>query len=85
MPDEVAVAAFLPREDVRDALVSSYADTIEGLPSGATFGAASLRRQAQALRLRPDLRSNCCAATSRPGCARPSRERSARACSLLPA
>src|SRR5208337_2256265 len=55
-PDGVAVAAFLPREDVRDALVSSYADTIEGLPSGATFGAASLRRQAQALRLRPDLR-----------------------------
>ncbi len=55
-PDGVAIAAFLPREDVRDALVSSYADTIEGLPSGATFGAASLRRQAQALRLRPDLK-----------------------------
>src|SRR5262249_17514661 len=28
----------------------------EGLPHGATLGAASLRRQAQALRLRPDLR-----------------------------
>ena len=42
--------------DVRDALVSVFADTIEGLPHGATFGAASLRRQAQALRLRPDLR-----------------------------
>jgi hydroxymethylbilane synthase len=55
-PDGVAVAAFLPREDVRDALVSVFADTIEGLPKGATFGAASLRRQAQALRLRPDLR-----------------------------
>ena len=55
-PEGVAIAAFLPREDVRDALISSYADTIEGLPSGATFGAASLRRQAQALRLRPDLK-----------------------------
>jgi hydroxymethylbilane synthase len=32
------------------------ADSVEGLPRGATFGAASLRRQAQALRLRPDLK-----------------------------
>ena len=56
MPDGVVIAAYLPREDVRDALVSALADTIEGLPHGATFGAASLRRQAQALRLRPDLK-----------------------------
>ena len=56
MPAGVAIAGFLPREDVRDALVSSFADTIEGLPQGASLGAASLRRQAQALRLRPDLR-----------------------------
>jgi hydroxymethylbilane synthase len=56
VPDGVAIGACLPREDVRDALVSALADTIEGLPRGATFGAASLRRQAQALRLRPDLR-----------------------------
>ena len=56
MPEGVVIAAYLPREDVRDALVSALADTIEGLPLGATFGAASLRRQAQALRLRPDLK-----------------------------
>ena len=56
MPDGVAIGAYLPREDVRDALISVLADTIEGLPHGATFGAASLRRQAQALRLRPDLK-----------------------------
>jgi hydroxymethylbilane synthase len=55
-PDGVVIAACLPREDVRDALISALADTIEGLPHGATFGAASLRRQAQALRLRPDLK-----------------------------
>jgi hydroxymethylbilane synthase len=55
-PAGVAIAATLAREDVRDALVSVFADTIEGLPHGATFGAASPRRQAQALRLRPDLR-----------------------------
>ena len=34
-PEGVAVAAFLPREDVRDALVSSYADTIEAAERGA--------------------------------------------------
>jgi hydroxymethylbilane synthase len=56
IPDGIALAGFLPREDVRDALISSFADTIEGLPHGATLGAASLRRQAQALRLRPDLK-----------------------------
>jgi hydroxymethylbilane synthase len=56
LPEGVALAGFLPREDVRDALISSLAETIESLPHGATFGAASLRRQAQALRLRPDLR-----------------------------
>src|SRR5271166_1906778 len=56
LPEGVSLAGFLPREDVRDVLVSSFADTIEGLPRGASLGAASLRRQAQALRLRPDLR-----------------------------
>ena len=54
-PEGVTIAATLAREDVRDALISAFADTIQGLPHGATFGAASLRRQAQALRLRPDL------------------------------
>jgi hydroxymethylbilane synthase len=56
LPEGVALAGFLPREDVRDAFVSSLADSVEGLPLGAAFGAASLRRQAQVLRLRPDLK-----------------------------
>jgi hydroxymethylbilane synthase len=56
VPDGVSLAGFLPREDVRDALVSAFADTIQGLPKGVSLGAASLRRQAQALRLRPDLK-----------------------------
>ncbi len=56
MPDGVVIAAYLPREDVRDALISALADRVEDLPRKATFGAASLRRQAQALRLRPDLK-----------------------------
>ena len=56
MPEGVAIVGFLPREDPRDALISALADTVEGLPQGASFGAASLRRQGQLLRLRPDLR-----------------------------
>jgi hydroxymethylbilane synthase len=56
MPDGVVIAAYLPREDVRDALISALADRVEDLPREATFGAASLRRQAQALSLRPDLK-----------------------------
>ena len=56
IPDGIALAGFLPREDVRDALISAAADTVEGLPPNASLGAASLRRQAQALRLRPDLK-----------------------------
>jgi hydroxymethylbilane synthase len=56
LPDGVALVGFLPREDPRDALVSALADTIAGLPRSARLGAASLRRRAQALRLRSDLR-----------------------------
>ena len=56
MPVGIEIGGYLPREDVRDALISAFADALEGLPHGATFGAASLRRQAQAMRLRPDLK-----------------------------
>ena len=55
LPEGIVVAGYLPREDVRDALISRRADTIAGLPRGATLGTASLRRQAQVKRLRPDL------------------------------
>jgi hydroxymethylbilane synthase len=56
LPEGVAIAGFLEREDARDALISALADSILSLPYGARLGAASLRRRAQALRLRPDLR-----------------------------
>ena len=56
-PNGILLAGYLPREDARDALISAKAATIAGLPPGATFGAASLRRQAQVKRLRPDLQS----------------------------
>jgi len=56
LPDGVVLSGFLVREDARDALISSLADSFAGLPHGARLGAASLRRQAQARRLRPDLK-----------------------------
>jgi hydroxymethylbilane synthase len=55
MPEGIVVAGYLPREDVRDALISSKATTLAGLPRSGTLGTASLRRQAQVKRLRPDL------------------------------
>lgn len=55
LPDGIGLPGFLPREDVRDALISSRAKRIEDLPQGGSLGTASLRRQAQVKRLRPDL------------------------------
>ena len=52
----LVLAAFPPRADARDALVSSRGDGFDGLPAGATLGTSSPRRAAQALALRPDLR-----------------------------
>ncbi len=54
-PEGILIAGFLPREDPRDALISAKAATVRDLPQGGTFGTASLRRQAQVKRLRPDL------------------------------
>ncbi|HEY4098945.1 MAG TPA: hydroxymethylbilane synthase [Baekduia sp.] len=47
------LAAVLPREDARDALIG--ADSLEALPAGARVGTASLRRRAQLLAVRDDL------------------------------
>ena len=56
MPDGISVPGYLPREDVRDAFICAIATSLKDLPHGAVLGTASLRRQAQALRLRPDLK-----------------------------
>ena len=55
LPDGLAIAGYLPREDVRDAFISGVANSISALPKGAVIGSASLRRQAQVRRARPDL------------------------------
>ena len=54
-PHGLCIAAVPPREDARDAFVSETFATFAHLPMGARLGTASLRRQAQALALRPDL------------------------------
>ena len=56
LPSGLVVAAYLEREDPRDVLIAHGASTIAELPHGARIGTASLRRQAMARRLRPDLR-----------------------------
>jgi len=53
-PPEIAIAAVLEREDVRDVLVG--AASIAALPSGAVVGTSAPRRAAQLLHLRPDCR-----------------------------
>jgi hydroxymethylbilane synthase len=49
------IAAVLPREDRRDALIGPF-ETIDSLPEGAVVGTASVRRQALLRHHRPDLR-----------------------------
>src|SRR5579863_2922144 len=56
MPDGIALAAIPSREDPRDAFISRSAPDLMALPEGAVIGTASLRRQAQTLHLRPDLK-----------------------------
>lgn len=56
LPAGLVLSAFLPREDARDAFISRNATSLRALPAGAVLGTASLRRQALAKRVRPDLR-----------------------------
>jgi hydroxymethylbilane synthase len=57
LPDGLLIGAVLPREDPRDALLSrTGAPGLQALAKGAVLGTASLRRQAQALMRRPDLK-----------------------------
>ncbi len=56
LPPGLVLAAFLPREDARDAFIGRHAKTLRDLPGGAVIGTASLRRQALVKHLRPDLK-----------------------------
>ena len=56
LPDGLAVAAHPLRNDCRDVLVSEDAEDLDGLPEGAIVLTGALRRRAQILMRRPDLR-----------------------------
>lgn len=56
LPPGLHIPCVLPREDVHDVLISKRAARIANLPHGASFGTSSLRRAAQLLHMRPDLR-----------------------------
>jgi hydroxymethylbilane synthase len=55
LPDGLVLAAFLKREDARDAFISRKAKSIAELARGAVIGTASLRRQAMIRQQRRDL------------------------------
>src|SRR3984957_11498838 len=63
LPQGIVLACTMVREDARDALIlgpncglADPADPYAALPVGALIGTASVRRQAQLLHVRPDLR-----------------------------
>ena len=55
-PKDLVIDCYLPREDVRDGFVSPVATSLMDLAPGAVVGSSSLRRRAQILVRRPDLR-----------------------------
>ena len=56
LPHGLSIGAVLPREDVRDAFISLKYASLAELPHGTVVGTSSLRRQAQLLNTRPDLK-----------------------------
>ena len=55
LPDGLAIMTILERDDPRDALIGPYT-ALADLPYGATVGTSSLRRGAQVLHARPDVK-----------------------------
>ena len=56
LPAGLTIAAVLERADARDALLTASGGGLDDLPRGARVGTSSVRRQAQLLAARPDLR-----------------------------
>ncbi|MCI5044515.1 MAG: hydroxymethylbilane synthase [Aquisalinus sp.] len=56
MPDGLVTVAVPAREDPRDAFISDLAKSPWELPQSAVFGTSSVRRAAQLLHRRPDLK-----------------------------
>lgn len=56
LPDGLTLGCVTEREDPRDMLVGEGLRSLEDLPKGATLGTSSLRRAAQVLMQRPDIK-----------------------------
>lgn len=56
LPEGLVVGAVPARQDPRDCIISNTVTSLEELPQGARVGTSSLRRAAQLLAGRPDLR-----------------------------
>jgi hydroxymethylbilane synthase len=56
LPAGISLSAITERHDPSDALVSDESYDVDGLPEGAVVATSSLRRRAQLLHRRPDLR-----------------------------
>ncbi|MDI6715560.1 MAG: hydroxymethylbilane synthase [Actinomycetota bacterium] len=56
IPDGLMLGAFLKRADSRDVIISKSGKGLDELPQGSVIGTSSLRRIAQILHRRPDLR-----------------------------
>ncbi len=56
VPEGITIAAATERHDPSDVLVSEARHDVESLPDGAVVATSSLRRRAQLLHHRPDLR-----------------------------
>ncbi|KAB0547285.1 hydroxymethylbilane synthase [Pseudomonas argentinensis] len=55
-PQGLGLFCICEREDPRDAFVSNTYESLDALPAGSVVGTSSLRRQAQLLARRPDLK-----------------------------
>jgi len=55
-PEGLGLYCICEREGPRDAFVSNHFDDLDALPPGSVVGTSSLRRQAQLLARRPDLK-----------------------------
>ncbi len=56
LPQGIVLPCMLEREDPRDVFISAKAQNIAALAPGSVVGTASLRRQAQILHHRPDIK-----------------------------
>ena len=55
LPSELCLPVMLQREEVRDVFISNHYPSFSALPTGASLGTSSLRRQTQLCAIRSDI------------------------------